>query len=118
MVLQTVFNQFECQDTTSKKVLVAFNKIFAPNAFSPNANADIDKNFLLSSAGIVKEGYHMLIISRWNDVVFECKNEIKGWDGRMANGDFAPAGNYIWILECTDFMGLPHRQTGSLTLVY
>ena len=118
MVLQTVFNQFECQDTTSKKVLVAFNKIFAPNAFSPNANADIDKNFLLSSAGIVKEGYHMLIISRWNDVVFECKNEIKGWDGRMANGDFAPAGNYIWILECTDFLGLPHRQTGSLTLVY
>ena len=117
-VLQTVYNQFECKDTTSKNVLVAFNKIFAPNAFSPNANADIDKSFLLSSEGIVKEGYHMLIISRWNDVVFECKNEIKGWDGRMANGNYAPAGNYIWILECIDFLGLPHRQTGSLTLVY
>ena len=117
-VLQSVYNQFECLDTTSKTVLVAFNRIFAPNAFSPNANTHIDRTFLLTSAGIIDEGYHLVIISRWNDVVFECRNEIKGWDGRTMKGDYAPAGNYIWILECTDFLGLPHRQTGSLTLVY
>lgn len=117
-VLQTVYNQFECQDTTSKSVLVAFNKIFAPNAFSPNANDEVNRKFLLDSEGIVQEGYHLIIISRWNDVVFESKNEIKGWDGRMADGNYAPAGNYIWILECVDFLGLPHRQTGSLTLIF
>jgi len=117
-VLQTVYNQFDCQDTTSKKVLIAFAKIFAPNAFAPNASASIDRVFLLASEGINQEGYHLTIISRWNDKVFECKNEVKGWDGRMSNGTFAPAGNYVWILECVDFLGRPHRQTGLVTLVF
>ena len=117
-VLQTVYNQFDCQDTTSKIVLVAFNRIYPPTAFSPNASAEIDRVFRLSSEGIKKEGYHLTIFSRWNDVVFECRNEMKGWDGRMGNGNFAPAGSYIWILECYDFLGRPHKQTGSLTLVF
>lgn len=117
-VRQTVYNQFDCQDTTSKVVLVAFSRIFAPNAFSPNAAAEIDRVFLLSSEGIKKEGYHLTILSRWNDIVFECRNEVKGWDGKMSNGNFAPTGNYIWILECFDFLGRPHRQTGLLTLVF
>lgn len=117
-VLQTVYNQFDCQDTTSKVVLIAFNRIFAPNAFSPNAPAAVDRMFKLASEGIKPEGYHLTIFSRWNDIVFECKNEVKGWDGKMGNGSFAPAGNYIWILECFDFLGRPHKQSGSLTLVY
>jgi len=117
-VLQTVYNQFDCSDTTSQVVLVAFNRIFSPNAFSPNAPAEIDRIFKLSSEGIKKEGYHLIIISRWNDIVFECRNEIKGWDGKMANGNYAPAGNYIWILECYDFLGRPHRQSGSLILIF
>ncbi|MCL4483999.1 MAG: PKD domain-containing protein [Bacteroidetes bacterium] len=117
-VLQTVYNQFDCQDTTSKVVLVAFSRIFAPNAFSPDAPAEIDREFKLSSEGIKTEGYHLTILSRWNDIVFECKNEVRGWDGKMGNGNYAPAGNYIWILECTDFLGRRHRQTGSLTLIF
>jgi hypothetical protein len=36
----------------------------------------------------------------------------------MNNGNYAPAGNYIWILDFFDFLGRPHRQSGSLTLVY
>lgn len=117
-VIETVCNQFDCQDTTSKSVLVAFSKIFAPNAFSPGAPNEIDRVFLLSSEGIKKEGYHLTILSRWNDIVFECKNEIKGWDGRMTNGNYAPSGNYVWILECNDFLDRPHRQSGLLTLVF
>jgi PKD repeat protein len=117
-IVQTVYNQFDCQDTTSRRVLIAFSKIFAPNAFAPTAPNEIDRVFLLSSEGIKKEGYHLTILSRWNDVVFECKNEIKGWDGKMTNGSYAPAGNYIWILECNDFLDRPHRQIGSLMLIF
>ena len=117
-VLQTVYNQFDCQDTISGNVLVAFNRIFAPNAFSPNASNAIDRVFLLASEGIRQEGYHLTILSRWSDVVFECRNVVKAWDGKMTNGNFAPAGNYIWILECFDFLGRPHRQSGSLTLLF
>ncbi|MCE1200016.1 MAG: PKD domain-containing protein, partial [Marinilabiliales bacterium] len=117
-VIQTVYNQFDCQDTTVQTVLVAFSKIFAPNAFSPNAPNPEDRQFLLSSEGIAREGYHLTILSRWNDKVFECHNEVKGWDGKMPNGTYAPAGNYIWLLECFDFLGRPHKQSGSLTLIF
>ena len=117
-VVQTVYNEFGCQDTTSKGVLVAFSKLFAPNAFAPNAPTAIDREFKLYAEGIRKEGYHLMILSRWNDVVFECKNEVKAWDGKMSNGNYAPAGTYIWVLECSDFLGRAHRQTGSLTLVF
>jgi len=117
-ILQTVYNQFDCPDTTSRIVLVAFNKIFPPNAFSPSAANKIDRVFLLTSEGIKKEGYHLTIFSRWNDIVFECRDEIKGWDGKMASGVYAPMGNYLWILECFDFLGRPHKQSGSLTLVF
>ncbi len=117
-VIQTVYNKFGCQDTTSKGVLVAFSKLFAPNAFAPNAPDEIDREFRLYAEGIRIEGYHLTILSRWNDIVFECKNEIKAWDGKMTNGNYAPFGTYVWILECSDFLGRAHRQTGLLTLVF
>ncbi|NEW84234.1 MAG: PKD domain-containing protein [Mariniphaga sp.] len=117
-VLLEVFNEFQCSDTVSHKLLVAFNRIFPPNAFSPNAPNEIDREFKLISNGIAQKGYHFTILSRWNDIVFEAREEIKGWNGQMPNGLPAPAGNYIWILNFSDFLGRPHRQTGTVTLVY
>jgi len=117
-VLFEVFNEFQCSDTVSHQLLVAFDRIFPPNAFSPNAPNEIDREFKLGTNGIATEGYHFTIISRWNDIVFEAKEEIKGWNGLMQNGSPAPAGNYVWILDFSDFLGRRHRQTGTVTLVY
>ncbi|MCK9639154.1 MAG: PKD domain-containing protein [Prolixibacteraceae bacterium] len=116
-IQQTVFNEFSCQDTTAKELVVAIQKIFTPNAFSPTAKNPDDRQFLLYIVGVQKDGYHLKILSRWNDVVFECKNEIKGWDGRLSNGSMAPVGNYIWILEFVDFLGMAHRQSGTVMLI-
>ena len=49
---------------------------------------------------------------------FEARDEIKGWNGQLSNGSFAPAGTYVWILDFKDFLGRKHRQNGSITLVY
>ena len=117
-VVLEVFNEFQCSDTVSQKLLVAFNQLFPPNGFSPNAPNEIDRVFLLNSDGIAPEGYHFTVLSRWNDVVFEAKGEIKGWDGCTKNGSFAPAGAYVWILNFSDFLGRKHQQTGTVTLVY
>ena len=94
------------------------SKIYPPNAFSPNASNLIDREFCVATDGIKPEGYHFVVISRWNDILFEIRNEIKGWDGRKKNGDNAPAGSYVWILEYTDVLGKQHGQTGTVTLVY
>ncbi|MCX6238070.1 MAG: PKD domain-containing protein [Bacteroidia bacterium] len=96
-VLLEVANSDLCTDTVSHPLLVAFDRLFPPNGFSPNAPT---------------------VLSRWNDLIFEAKNEIKGWDGRINNGTYAPAGTYVWILSFTDFLGRKHRQTGTVTLVY
>ena len=117
-VLLEAFNEFQCSDTISQQLLVAFDRIFPPNAFSPNAPNEIDREFKLVSNGIAQKGYHFTILSRWNDIVFEAREEIKGWNGQMPNGSPAPAGNYVWIINFNDFLGRPHRQTGTVTLVY
>jgi len=113
-----VSNSDGCTDAVSDTVFVAFNRLFPPNGFSPNAPQVNDREFKLYSEGISPVGYHFVVLSRWNDVVFETKNEIKGWDGRTPNGSFAPTGVYVWILTFTDIIGKKHQQTGSVTLVY
>ena len=113
-----VSNTDQCTDTVSQEVLVAFDHLFTPDAFSPNAPNSRDRQYLLNSDGIAPEGYHFTVLSRWNDVVFETKDEIKGWDGRMPNGNFAPTGSYLWVLNYIDFLGRKHRQTGTVVLLY
>ncbi len=117
-VLLDVSNLFNCNDTVSHSLMVAMERIFPPNGFSPNAPDPVDREFRLYSVGVMPEDYHFTIFSRWNDVVFEVKDEIVGWDGRMKNGDWAPSGSYVWVLYFTDFLGRKHRQTGSVTLVF
>jgi PKD repeat protein len=114
----TVYNQFDCSNSATLDYEVGLSKIYTPNAFSPGAVNPADREFKLYSNGVVAEGYHLKILSRWNDVVFECHNEIKAWDGKLINGAMAQAGNYIWILEFADFLGRKHRQMGSVMLVY
>jgi hypothetical protein len=99
-------------------VVPVVSKVYPPNAFSPNAPNVIDRQFCVASDGVKPEGYHFVVVSRWNDIVFETRNEIKGWDGRTKNGDNAPAGSYVWILEYIDVLGKQHRQTGTVTLVF
>ena len=113
-----VANEFNCEDSISHQVLIAFDRIFPPNGFSPNAPNVIDRIFLLDSEGIVAAGYHFIVLSRWDDIVYEVKDEKKGWDGRMKDGSFAPAGTYLWVLNFTDFLGRNHRQTGTVTVIY
>lgn len=117
-VLLKAINDHGCSDTTSHAVLVAFDRIFPPNAFSPNAPDPADRIFELNATGVVSQGYHFMVLSRWDDLVFEVKDEIKGWDGKMKNGSFAPAGSYLWVLDYSDSLGFKHQQRGTVTLVY
>jgi len=117
VVIKAISEQ-NCEDSISHPVLVAFDRIFPPNAFSPNAPDPTDRIFLLNATGIIGQGYHFMVLSRWDDVVYEVKDEIKGWDGKMKNGSFAPAGSYLWVLYYSDSLGFKHQQRGTVTLVY
>ena len=116
-ILLTSYNDFMCSDTVSHKILIAFDRIFPPNAFSPNAPNIIDREFKLFSVGVAPDNYHLRILNRWNDIVFETA-EVIGWKGQMVSGIPAPSGVYIWILDFNDYLGRRHRQTGTVTLFY
>jgi hypothetical protein len=117
-VLLESANQFGCTDTTSDIVMISLNRIFAPNAFTPGAANEIDRVFLPYCNGVIEKGYHLKILSRWNDVIFECKDEFKGWTGELGDRSMAPPGNYIWVLYFEDFLGKFHYQSGTVTLVF
>lgn len=110
-------NDYGCMDTAQINVSIALARIYAPNAFAPNAINEIDREFKPYTKDVVPEGYHLKILSRWNDILFECRDEIAGWNGRTSKGDLAPSGTYIWILEYNDFLGKPHRQRGTVVLI-
>ena len=72
-VLLESINQFGCADTISGEVLIALKKIFAPTAFSPNAPNAVDREFFPYCNGVLQKGYHLKILSRWNEVILKPK---------------------------------------------
>jgi hypothetical protein len=117
-VLLESMNSFECSDTVSSEVLIALSRIFTPNAFSPDAPSPVDREFFPYCNGVIEKGYHLKILSRWNEVVYETTDKLKGWDGHLSDGSMAPTGNYVWILSFVDFMGERHHQNGTVALIF
>ncbi|WP_297090308.1 PKD domain-containing protein [uncultured Draconibacterium sp.] len=113
-----VSNSFACTDSLVKQVSVAFDKLFPPNAFSPNAALEEDREFRVYADGVSNDGYQLLVFNRWGEVVFESNSQQNGWDGKMKNGNPAPSGVYTWVIEFNDFRGISHRQKGNVTLLY
>ena len=117
-VVLDAIKEFGCMDTTTREVSVAFDKLFPPNAFSPNAVREEDREFRIYSEGVSDEGYQLLIFNRWGEVIFESNTQQNGWDGRMKNGNFAPAGVYSWVITYVDFLERKHKQQGTVTLLF
>ena len=113
-----VINDFSCADSAFAEISVSFDKLFPPTAFSPNATTEEDREFRIYSEGVVDEGYRLLIFNRWGEVIFESNSQQSGWDGKMENGNFAPAGVYPWVITYFDFLGRKHKQQGTVTLLF
>lgn len=113
-----VENEFQCSDTISKLISVAPDQLYPPNAFNPNSTSPENRVFLLSTDAIESEGYLMRVFNRWGEEVFSSNDNTIGWDGRMKNGNFAPQGTYIWVLNYRDVTDVTREQKGTVTLVF
>ncbi len=111
-------NLWGCFDTVSHEVAISFDKLFPPNAFSPNATLEQDREFRIYSKGVADNGYQLLIFNRWGEVIFKSTSKETGWDGKMKNGNFAPQGVYTWVIQYFDFTGKEHKQQGTVTLLF
>lgn len=114
----TAKNELGCADTVLQEVAVSFDRVFPPNAFSPNAPREEDREFRIHSEGIAEEGFQLQIYNRWGELIFESGSQEEGWDGKTKNGKYSPSGVYTWIVSFLDFRGEKYNQKGTVTLLY
>ncbi len=120
-----VATEFNCKDTC--EVIVRVNpaiSIKTPNVFTPNPNGPnggvYDKTnpsneVFFPFTDYVTE-FHMLIFSRWGEIMFETFDINIGWDGYY-KGKLAQQDTYMWKIKATFIDGQQKTLTGDVTLV-
>ena len=107
-----------CSRTDSVKVLVhellcADPDIFVPDAFTPNGDGNNDKLFV---RGRHISSMELKIFDRWGEVVFQTKDQAKGWDGSYKGKPVDPAVYVYWLTaHCVD--GQEYFTKGNVTVI-
>lgn len=71
--------------------------IYVPNAFTPDQDG-INDVFFASGEGIT--GFHMRIVNRWGNLVFESFDIQTVWDGSFQGGaHYVQNDVYVWTIE-------------------
>lgn len=115
-VILTVFNEAGCSATDTTLVQVrACCELFAPTAFSPN-NDGLNDQFTpyLNTGQILLQ---MQVYNRYGNLVYELKEDRKGWKGQGKNGIIADAGTYMYYLRYTCTDGNTYEKKGDLILI-
>jgi gliding motility-associated-like protein len=80
-ISQQVYNEYGCEDTVSFRFeIIDELEIHIPTAFTPNGDDinDVWKPVIAGESRI--EGYHLQVISRSHQVMFETFDPSRGWD--------------------------------------
>jgi gliding motility-associated-like protein len=112
-----VTSEYGCTATDSALLkLQSCCQVFFPNAFTPNGDGRNDV------FGIITQGHHQInnfrVMNRWGQVVFETKDENRGWDGSF-NGRAQDMGTYFYYLNyrCNEGDAKMMEQQGEVILV-
>jgi gliding motility-associated-like protein len=112
-----LFNTYNFSEVSASNelCLTYSSKIFIPNAFTPNG---INPVFLPIVSHIKPETYHLTIINRWGQLVFESFDQNTGWDGTIpTNGKKAKNDVYVYIFEAEDDEGNFIQKKGFVSLI-
>lgn len=90
--------------------------IWIPNAFRPIGSQN--KVFRPITSFVSPDSYKFVIYNRQGQLVFQTKDPGEGWEGRLFNGDYAPAGVYIYMIEFIDTSDELFSTNGTVTLFY
>jgi gliding motility-associated-like protein len=113
--LLTVTTANGCVATDAVRVTVFKGaQIFLPSAFTPNRDG---VNDVLKPAFIgIKQVNLFNIYNRWGQLVYSTKEANAGWDGRWQS-QLQPAGNYVYVIRATDFVGKTIQKKGYFILI-
>jgi gliding motility-associated-like protein len=120
--IYTVFvNQLGCEYDLETSVFVingecTTDRVFLPNAFTPNNDGDNDVLHLRSSFLDQLTEVEFLIYNRWGEEMFRTQDPYQGWDGTYRGEQLAPDvyGFYLRVL-CPN--GDELVQKGNITIL-
>ncbi|RYE25719.1 MAG: gliding motility-associated C-terminal domain-containing protein [Sphingobacteriales bacterium] len=105
-----------CSDTANAtvKVFEGKGRLFAPTAFTPNADGKNDKYRVHIPGDIYK--YELRIFNRWGQQVYRGLDPNNGWDG-IFQGYEAPLGTYYYLYKATSSVCNELEGQGDLQLI-
>lgn len=109
-----VVNEYGCTDATIKTIHVNtdFN-IGAASSFNPG-----EEVFMPSGLKDNKVRFELSIYDAQGNKVFETTSRSKGWDGKLADGSFAPKGNkYSWKIIMTNDNNKEERYFNGIVTI-
>ena len=112
-----VFNSYNFSEISASNelCLIYSPKIYIPNAFTPNG---INPIFMPVVSNINFNSYHLSIINRWGQLVFESFDKDQGWNGLLqSNGKKATNDVYVYIFEAEDEEGFIIIKKGFVSLI-
>ena len=104
-----------CPSTSTLQITVDVpTTITIPNIFSPNGDGINDEFFIINTG---MTSLNCQIFNRWGQLLATLTAPNQSWDGRTPNGDKAPEGTYMYILQAQGLNGKTYKQDGTVTLV-
>ena len=86
-----------------------------PNVFTPNNDGSNDK-FELNTINLFD--FSIVILNAKNETIYQSTSIDFSWDGRLQNGELAPAGRYIYYIVGQLPDGKPYTKINPLTIIY
>jgi len=89
-------------------------KIYVPSGFTPNLDGLND--YLKPIPVGIKEFKYFRVYNRWGQLVFDLKDDPKGWDGKI-NGKLQSTQVVVWMAEGIGINDVVYKQNGTCTLI-
>lgn len=103
----------EAKDTVNIKVFEHL-EVYVPSAFTPNGDGRNDVLHIVAPG--LKELFYFRVYNRSGQLVFETKDLLKGWGGRIR--DQLPGTSlYVWIMKGVTYLGNVVERKGTVTLI-
>lgn len=109
-----VSTSFGCEDFACKTLNVdPFPTIYAPNAFTPNADGTNDR-FLIKLTYV--DRFLLEIFDRWGELIYTSTDPNDGWDGTYMQNK-VQEDVYVWRVTYTNILQKHGQMIGRVTLI-
>lgn len=105
-----------CSDTISQlRKIEPDVTVFVPTAFSPEGTGPKANNVFKAVVNGEKS-FHMQILNRWGELLWETTDKHAAWDGSYRGID-AMQDVYVWVIKVSAFDGEEYSYEGTVTLL-